>query len=393
MPPLEAPNQIISYFEENGYNSRRPNRSPKFAQYVLQDLLRTNPTLRNRAEDGEVSFSLNYSFTTGGTVANLILGSQDGSDAPEESDEMEYPILNRKPDEVWLALRVTALMTQLERNVTNRRGDLQSMSQEAYSANPETVTSGLVITTISNEVRFNHHDDVQTSGLGTDAVNTVLTKLSEAISPHEGKSSSLDGLALIVLEYDGMSSPEIYQSTPAPDPDNRLNYSNFISNISDLIDQRFIGLPDPQSASITEFASQNEGRTIEFKEEIPDEPRDLAEEVVAMLNTDGGVVIFGVNDDGDIVGIDDADGTQNTAANIVRDYIEDSPEITWDQSSVEGNDVVIMRLPRDKNRLYSINGTFYTRFGESSMPMRFPELERFIINRIVDRHRLDELVN
>lgn len=319
------------------------------------------------------------------------MGVLDQPEDPEDG-EFEYPIIQKEPDDIWFAIRVTALMTQLERNVANRRGGLQSMSQEAHTQNEDIVTAGLMITTIADEVRFEHHDEIQDRGLGTDAVSTVVDKLSETTTTREGASSNLDGLSLIVFDYDGMSDPEIYQNSPAPDPESRLFYDNFISHISDLIDQRFLGLPDPQSADAEAFINRNEGLTIEFKEEIPD-ARELAKEAIAMINSAGGVILIGVTDEGSVAGVDDPDDVQNRAANILREYIEDAPEITWDIDSIDGDDVVLIRLPEAEDRLYSLDGTFYTRFGESKMPMRFREMKQFVINWLVDRHRLNELVS
>jgi ATP-dependent DNA helicase RecG len=45
-----------------------------------------------------------------------------------------------------------------------------------------------------------------------------------------------------------------------------------------------------------------EGLQIEFKERIPP-PDELASEIVAFANTDGGTIIFGVSDKGEIVGL------------------------------------------------------------------------------------------
>lgn len=358
----------------------------------MQDLLEANPVLRSKAANGDLSYATMHRFTSGGKAANLVLGPTDQSVDPDDSD-FGHPIVETEPAEIWFAIRVTALMTQLGRNVTNRRGDIQSMSQEAFRKNEETVTAGLFFTTIADEVQYEHHDSPTSEGLGAKEVNTVVEKLSEAMSISDEATGDLDGVGLIVLDWDGRSEPSIYENTPAPDPDSTLFYDNFISNISDLIDERFLGIPDPQSASAEDFIGRGEGKTIEFKEELDSDARNLAKEAISMLNTSGGVILIGVTDQGEVAGLDDIDSVQNQSANILRDYIEDIPEISWDRENVEGEDILLIRLPKSEDRLYDLNGVFFTRFGESNMPMSYRELETFVVNRIINEHNLRKLVD
>ena len=49
-----------------------------------------------------------------------------------------------------------------------------------------------------------------------------------------------------------------------------------------------------------------EGARLEFKHRVP-RPDRIAREIIALANTDGGVVLLGVDDDGSVVGLKDAD--------------------------------------------------------------------------------------
>jgi len=53
---------------------------------------------------------------------------------------------------------------------------------------------------------------------------------------------------------------------------------------------------------LIELINSGECSQVEFKEKVP-RPDELASEIVAFANTDGGTVIFGVNDQGEIVGL------------------------------------------------------------------------------------------
>lgn len=54
---------------------------------------------------------------------------------------------------------------------------------------------------------------------------------------------------------------------------------------------------------LLEEIKKGEGKTLEFKEKLPNN-NDIAKTVVSISNTSGGKIIIGVKDNGDIVGID-----------------------------------------------------------------------------------------
>ena len=54
------------------------------------------------------------------------------------------------------------------------------------------------------------------------------------------------------------------------------------------------------------LAAMGEGRHLEFKNRVP-RPDRLAREVIALANTDGGKVLLGVDDNGSVIGLKDAD--------------------------------------------------------------------------------------
>ncbi|PEN09442.1 transcriptional regulator [Longimonas halophila] len=56
---------------------------------------------------------------------------------------------------------------------------------------------------------------------------------------------------------------------------------------------------------LKQLVSLGEGRTLEFKHRVPRAER-IAKEVIALANTDGGRILLGVDDDGTLVGVDDA---------------------------------------------------------------------------------------
>lgn len=116
-----------------------------------------------------------------------------------------------------------------------------------------------------------------------------------------------------------------------------------------------------------------EGKTTEFKREFTD---DLKYAVIAFANTDGGKIYVGVNDDGSVRGIQNADETMLRITNMIRDVVR--PDVTMftecSVEEVEGCPVVIVSVQRGTARPYYLHGKgvrpegVYIRQGASSVP-------------------------
>ena len=63
---------------------------------------------------------------------------------------------------------------------------------------------------------------------------------------------------------------------------------------------------------------QYESERIEYKFQMID---DIYKEVIAFANTDGGVIYFGIDDKGNLIGIDNVDETYTRLTNGIRDAI------------------------------------------------------------------------
>ena len=62
---------------------------------------------------------------------------------------------------------------------------------------------------------------------------------------------------------------------------------------------------------------------IEYKSQMID---DIYKEVIAFANTDGGVIYLGIDDKGNLIGIDNVDETYTRLTNGIRDAI--APDVT-----------------------------------------------------------------
>jgi ATP-dependent DNA helicase RecG len=96
-----------------------------------------------------------------------------------------------------------------------------------------------------------------------------------------------------------------------------------------------------------------ESSIIELKRELTS---DLKKEVVAFANSDGGTIYIGINDDGSIVGVSNADNVLLQAINMIRDAIK--PDIsmftTYKVESIENKNVIVICVQRGTIRPYYI---------------------------------------
>jgi ATP-dependent DNA helicase RecG len=117
----------------------------------------------------------------------------------------------------------------------------------------------------------------------------------------------------------------------------------------------------------------------EFKE-WPVHPDDLSASLVAFANTDGGQLILGVSNDGDIIGVDDPDRVTRDLDNVAWNNCE--PPVTVIQevlsSDIEGKKpVVVVNVPKGDQRPYRNNrGIYYIRTSSGRRQASREELLR-----------------
>jgi predicted HTH transcriptional regulator len=79
-------------------------------------------------------------------------------------------------------------------------------------------------------------------------------------------------------------------------------------------------------SDIRRLVASGEGLTLEFKHRAP-EPFRLAREAVALANARGGVILFGVDDDGRIVGVKDSEEEEFAIRGTLDRYC--APRLDW----------------------------------------------------------------
>lgn len=116
-----------------------------------------------------------------------------------------------------------------------------------------------------------------------------------------------------------------------------------------------------------------ERETVELKSVVVD---DIKKEIIAFANSDGGTLYIGVRDNGEVVGVDDPDGTALQVSNMVRDSIKPDVTMFLHYKTIEeaGKKIIEINVQRGTDRPYYIAKRgmrpegVYVRQGYSSVP-------------------------
>ncbi len=136
--------------------------------------------------------------------------------------------------------------------------------------------------------------------------------------------------------------------------------------------------------SLTELLDKiylGEDATIEFKRALPHR-NSLADEIAAFANARGGVILIGVNDDGEIIGVDRhaLDTAEKTVIEICADSIEPIVLIFTEKLRIDDKNLLKIEVPRSLFVHKTANG-YFMRQGSSKREMPTEQLARLFQTR------------
>ena len=101
---------------------------------------------------------------------------------------------------------------------------------------------------------------------------------------------------------------------------------------------------------VRRLAAMGEGRHLEFKNRIP-RPERIAREIIALANTDGGKVLVGVDDDGTVLGVKDAQEEFFSLRQALQDRILPPVDLGFEPVRVSRKrEVLIVHVPASPDR-------------------------------------------
>ena len=135
---------------------------------------------------------------------------------------------------------------------------------------------------------------------------------------------------------------------------------------------------------LLEIISNGENSAVEFKQDVL-QNHDLAKELVAFSNFEGGMVLLGVDDDGTIIGLA-RPNLEEWVMTACRDKIRPAiiPFFETIRDAEPGKDVVIVRVPRGgdvHSQWHNNRNIYYIRVGSQSREPTPQELSRLFQQR------------
>ena len=117
------------------------------------------------------------------------------------------------------------------------------------------------------------------------------------------------------------------------------------------------------SEELVKRIERGEDLHTEFKE-YPPGNEELAKEIVAFANTDGGQIIIGISDRGEIVGVSNPDEVLRKIDDVAYNRCEPPITVLPETVKVGDKQVIIINVPKGEQRPYrTSSGFFYIRSG------------------------------
>ena len=128
------------------------------------------------------------------------------------------------------------------------------------------------------------------------------------------------------------------------------------------------------------------GETTEYDKKAALEtkrPKSWCKSVSAFANTSGGVLIFGVSDDGKIIGLADPVGDAEKISEIIKSRLDPIPEFTLRFCEEEEKTLVLLDICKGEETPYYYSGDgvleAYIRVGNESVKATSTELKRLVL--------------
>jgi Putative DNA-binding domain len=140
--------------------------------------------------------------------------------------------------------------------------------------------------------------------------------------------------------------------------------------------------------------NRGEGVSTEFKRDLPAEGREsiinVMKTVAAFANGDGGTILFGIANDGAVVGvgIDDARKALDRTTELIRDWVRPHVDFDIELTDVDDKQVLLVRVEAGSEPPYGVGTTdrridYYIRRGGTTSPATPADVRAFVRARLL----------
>ena len=156
-----------------------------------------------------------------------------------------------------------------------------------------------------------------------------------------------------------------YRSNQRHEPTTERSFTEYLSSV-----------PAPQTSrtELMRLVRGGEDTFLELKVKLSN-PEKIAQEIVALANTGGGVIVFGVNDQLRVEGVDDAEDVQEELVRICREEIQPALVPYIDRIAFDnGRRIVALDVDGKRRPYRTRDGRFYMRIGSEKREASREEL-------------------
>jgi len=100
---------------------------------------------------------------------------------------------------------------------------------------------------------------------------------------------------------------------------------------------------------VQEFIEEGEGFRVEFKRRISS-PEKISRTLISFANTKGGMILFGVDDDGSIVGVESEKSEVDLIETAGREYCDPQIHPRIDIVPINGKDVILCHIDESRTK-------------------------------------------
>lgn len=118
---------------------------------------------------------------------------------------------------------------------------------------------------------------------------------------------------------------------------------------------------------------------LELKETVT---KRFLKTVSAYANYNDGKIIFGIDDDGKITGLDDTKNESLKIENMINDSLDPVPSFTIEEEEKEGKKIIVLRVKKGSDTPYYVNGKAYKRSDTATIEVDRTELSRLVLGGI-----------
>src|SRR5215210_3995619 len=160
-----------------------------------------------------------------------------------------------------------------------------------------------------------------------------------------------------------------YRSNQRHEPSTERSFTEYMSSIP---------VPQTSRTELMRLVRGGEETFLELKVKLSN-PEKIAQEIVALANTGGGVIVFGVNDQLRVEGVDDPDDVQAELVRICRAEIQPPLVPYIDRISLDNGRRIVALDVEGKRRPYRTrDGRFYLRIGAEKREASREELSALL---------------